>query len=142
MTDPRSESERRTRHARIDPKLRAWGWKVVAFDPARRVTDYDGHALTEFPTAHGPADYALVVDGQLLGVVEAKKVTLGPQNVLTQAERYSKGAAGGSLNFDGYRVPFLYSTNGEVFWFHDVRTGRIVLDGCRGFIHPVLSARC
>ena len=39
------------------------------------------------------ADYALVVDGQLLGVVEAKKVTLGPQNVLTQAERYSKGIA-------------------------------------------------
>jgi type I restriction enzyme R subunit len=25
------------------------------------------------------------------------------------------------FNFNGYRVPFLYSTNGEVFWFQDVR---------------------
>ena len=25
------------------------------------------------------------------------------------------------FNFRGYRVPFLYATNGEVIWFHDVR---------------------
>jgi hypothetical protein len=25
------------------------------------------------------------------------------------------------LNYDGHRAPFLYSTNGEVIWFHDVR---------------------
>jgi hypothetical protein len=30
-------------------------------------------------------------------VVEAKKVTLAPQNVLTQAERYSKGIEKGSF---------------------------------------------
>jgi hypothetical protein len=71
-----------------------------------------------------PADYALIVDGQLLGVVEAKKVGLAPQTVLTQAERYSKGISGGSLNFGGYRVPLLYATNGEVFWFQDVRDAR------------------
>ena len=45
------------------------------------------------PTAHGRADYALVVDGVLLGIVEAKRLTLGPQNVLVQAERYSRAAA-------------------------------------------------
>ena len=32
----------------------------------------------------------LCSDGRALGVVEAKKVTLGPQGVLVQAERYSK----------------------------------------------------
>ena len=116
-----SESERRTRKERIDPKLKAWGWKVVAYDPRRSLSSYDQHALEEYPTANGPADYALVVDGRLLGVVEAKKVTLGPQNVLTQAERYSRGADGSAFNFRGYRVPFLYSTNGEVLWFQDVR---------------------
>ncbi len=61
---------------------------------------------------------------QLLGVIEAKKVTLGPQNVLTQAERYSKGVGGTGFSADGYRVPFLYSTNGEVFWFQDIRNKR------------------
>src|SRR5882724_9102319 len=119
--DPSSESERRTRKSRIDPRLRNSSWEIVAFDPGRPLSDYRHHAIEEFPTANGPADYALVVDGQLLGVVEAKKVTLGPQNVLTQAERYSKGVDKTQLDFNGYRVPFLYSTNGEVFWFQDVR---------------------
>lgn len=117
-----NESERRTRKSRIDPKLKAWGWKIVHFDPARPLSDYQQHAIEEYPTSNGPADYALVVDGQLLGVVEAKKVTLGPQNVLTQAERYSQGIKDSPFNFRGYRVPFLYSTNGEVFWFQDVRS--------------------
>jgi type I restriction enzyme R subunit len=120
--DPSSESERRTRRSRIDPRLRACGWEIVSFDPARPLSSYRHHAIEEFPTANGPADYALIVDGSLLGVVEAKKVTLGPQNVLTQAERYSRGVDDSPLNFGGYRVPFLYSTNGEVFWFQDVRT--------------------
>lgn len=54
-------------------------------------------------------------------MVEAKKLSLGPQNVLTQAERYSKGLLASRFNFRGFRVPFLYSTNGEVIWHHDIR---------------------
>ena len=73
------------------------------------------------PTDNGPADYALCVDGRIVGIVEAKKLTLGPQNVLTQAERYSRGATDNPFNFDGRHVPFLYSTNGEVIWHHDIR---------------------
>jgi type I restriction enzyme R subunit len=61
------------------------------------------------------------VGGQILGIVEAKKLTIAPQSVLTQGERYSKGATRTPLNFRGYRVPFLYSTNGEVIWHHDIR---------------------
>ena len=75
----------------------------------------------ELPTDNGPADYALFINGSLLGVVEAKKLSLGPQNVLVQAERYSRGATQSALDFRGFHVPFLYSTNGEVIWFHDVR---------------------
>ena len=87
------ESEWRTRKQRIDPRLRALGWDIVPFDERRSLTAYAHHAIEEFPTDKGPADYALVVDGQLLGIVEAKKLTLGPQSVLLQAERYSKGVA-------------------------------------------------
>ena len=78
-------------------------------------------AIEEFETANGPADYALCVDGQILGIVEAKKLTLGPQSVLTQAERYCKGISDSPFNYRGFRVPFLYSTNGEVIWHHDIR---------------------
>lgn len=120
-TDLGAEGERRTRKARIDPRLKAWGWEIAPFNPARPLGRYTHHAIEEFPTANGPADYALVVDGKVLGVVEAKRVTLGPQNVLTQAERYSQGTDDSPFDFHGYRVPFLYSTNGEVLWFHDVR---------------------
>jgi type I restriction enzyme R subunit len=75
----------------------------------------------DYPTANGPADYALFVDGRILGIVEAKKLSLGPQNVLVQAQRYSEGAVDNPFQYGPFRVPFLYSTNGEVIWFHDVR---------------------
>lgn len=52
---------------------------------------YRSSAVEEFPTRSGPADFALCDQGAALAVVEAKKVTLGPQNVLTQAQRYSEG---------------------------------------------------
>jgi type I restriction enzyme, R subunit len=115
------ESERKTRRERIDPELTWAGWQIVDFDPRKPLTAYDKCAVREYPTENGPADYALCVSGRILGIVEAKKVTLGPQNVLAQAERYSKGATSNPLNFRGYRVPFLYSTNGEVIWHHDIR---------------------
>lgn len=115
------ESERQTRKKRIDPLLKGLGWKIVPFDEALPLTDLSNCAIEEYPTDNGPADYALCVNGEIIGVVEAKKLTLGPQNVLTQAQRYSRGFSVSRLNFDGFRVPFLYSTNGEVIWFHDVR---------------------
>jgi len=116
-----SESEWKTRKNRIDPKLRSAGWDVVPFDSGKTLVNYHGCAIEEYPTSAGPADYALCLDGDIMGVVEAKRLTLGPQNVLTQAERYSRGASGNTLNYDGYHVPFLYSTNGEIIWHDDVR---------------------
>jgi len=115
------EPEWRSRKKRVDPRLGAAGWDVVPFDPARPLVSCTRHAIEEYPTSNGPADYALVVDGRILGIVEAKRLTLGSQNVLTQAQRYSRGATSNPLSFGEFRVPFLYSTNGEVTWFHDVR---------------------
>lgn len=117
-----SESEFKTRRKRIDPKLTSQGWSVVEFGATVGSTNRSKQAVAEYPTENGPADYALFVDDQVLGVVEAKKVTVGPQNVLTQAERYSRGVAESRKTYgEGLRVPFLYSTNGEILWFHDVR---------------------
>src|SRR5438132_3649920 len=115
------EGEWQTRKLRIDGRLKAQGWKVVPFDPSCAISTYKHHAIEEYPTDNGPADYVLVANGRIIGVVEAKKLSLGPQNVLLQAERYSRGVSAGSFNFDGLHVPFLYATNGEVLWFHDIR---------------------
>ena len=116
-----SESERITRKTRIDPLLIATGWKVCPYDAEKRLEEYNRCAIEEYPTSNGPADYVLVADGKILAVIEAKKISLGPQNVLTQAERYATGITGSKFNFSGFFVPFIYSTNGEVIWHRDVR---------------------
>ena len=115
------EAERTTRKQRIDPRLTRAGWQIARFRPEAPVSSYVKAAVEEFETTNGPADYALCEGGQVRGVVEAKKVTLGPQGVLTQAERYSKGIRQVPMYQSEFGVPFLYSTNGELIWFHDVR---------------------
>jgi type I restriction enzyme, R subunit len=115
-----TEAERITRKQRIDPRLKAAGWKVVDADSLGR-PNFGPLAVREYETENGPADYCLVDAGNPVGVVEAKKVTLGPQGVLTQAERYARGIKQQPLYQGEFGVPFLYSTNGEVIWFHDVR---------------------
>lgn len=121
MKPSEKNSEWLTRKRLIDPKLKAAGWHIVPFLAGMSLNSDKKCAVEEYETANGPADYALCVDGQILGVVEAKKLTVGPQGVLPQAERYSKGCGNGPFNYRGYRVPFLYSTNGEVIWHHDIR---------------------
>ena len=118
MTPPKPESEWVTRKQRVDPRLDDAGWRLP-----RKGTKplHQAHRTEEHETANGPADYALWLDNHIVGIVEAKKVTLGAQNVLTQAARYAKGLAGSPYDFGGHRCPFLYSTSGEVIWFHDVR---------------------
>ncbi len=116
------ELELKTRRSRVDPKLGALGWKIIAFKSDLDLSACSAHPVTEYPTDNGPADYALVLGGRIVGIIEAKKLSLGPQNVLTQAERYARGLPAGEFNFAGLRAPFLYSTNGEVIWFHDVRS--------------------
>ena len=116
-----ANSEWLTRKRLIDGKLKAVGWRVLPFVPRKPLASLDRCAIEEFETANGPADYALCLGGRIVGIVEAKKLTLGPQNVLSQAERYSRGIQQPTLQANGYGVPFLYSTNGEVVWHHDVR---------------------
>jgi type I restriction enzyme, R subunit len=110
-----NEPEWLTRKKRIDTKLRSLepAWKIIPYKEGMDLSGLNRHAVEEFPTANGPADYALFVDGRLLGIIEAKKVAVSPQNVMEQAKRYAAGAFKGTGNWDGLRVPFLYATNGE-----------------------------
>ena len=50
-------------------------------------------AIAEWPTADGPADYALFVGTKLVGVVEAKRKRKNVSAAIDQAERYSTGSA-------------------------------------------------
>lgn len=121
-----TELEWQTRRDRINTKLGGLSspWKVVRYYEGLDTGRLTHHAIEEFPTANGPADYALFVNGRLLGIIEAKKVSVGPENVLEQAKRYSMGAEDSIGAWDGYKVPFLISTNGEKIQFLDVRDWR------------------
>jgi type I restriction enzyme R subunit len=118
------EPEWKTRKTRIDKKLEAIGWTIVRYSEGLNPSTLACHAVEEFPVENGFADYALFVNGYLLGFLEAKKVSVGTQNVLEQAKRYSKTAFVGVGDWRGYRVPFLYSSNGELIYFLDVREER------------------
>ena len=113
---------------RIDTRLRSFNppWQIIPWHAGLDTSKLTCHAVTEFPTENGPADYAFFVDGIFIGIIEAKKVTVNPQNVLEQAKRYSRGAADGPGNWNGYRVPFLYATNGEIIWHLDARSDKPV----------------
>jgi type I restriction enzyme R subunit len=127
------KSEWLTRKRRIDSRLKATGWDIVRFSPEMVLAGLDKVAVEELPTANGPADYGLFVAGRLLGIVEAKKVAVNPQNVLEQAKRYALGAFHGVGNWDGMRVPFLYASNGEIIWHLDVRPEKRVSRQIKGF---------
>ncbi len=109
--------EKTTRKRWIDEKLRKSGWEsIVPYSDELDTSSFQNTAVEEYPTETGPADYALFTNGKLIAFVEAKKISLAPQNVLSQAQRYVKGTK--------EEVPFIYSTNGEIIWFQDLRTDR------------------
>lgn len=112
-------SERTTRKKLIDQALTKSGWGPIV--PFEKKVQYTQSAVEEFPTKNGPADYLLFSNSQPIAIVEAKKLAVGPQNVLQQAQRYAKGLQTGPFYSNEYRVPFIYSTNGEVIWFQDLR---------------------
>lgn len=112
-------NEAKTRQAFIDKALEQAGWgPIVPFQPD---IQYDHCAVEEHPTTTGPADYVLFYKGKALACVEGKKISIGPQNVLQQAKRYARGFPAGTHSFGDYHLPFVYSTNGKIIWFQDLR---------------------
>jgi len=130
-----NEAEWQTRKQRIDARLRSLNpaWQIVRYNEGLAFSTLHCHAVEELPTANGPADYALFVSGKFLGILEAKKVTVAPQNVLEQAKRYAAGAFQGPGNWNGLKVPFLYASNGEIIWHMDVRRDKAASRQISGF---------
>jgi len=118
-----SEPEKVTRKKRIDTRLTSalLNWKIIPWKDGLDTSELEANAVEEYPTASGPADYALFVQGKLLGIIEAKRLAVGAENVLEQAKRYSRGAAKTVGEWRGYKAPFLYSSNGELVFHLDVR---------------------
>lgn len=110
--------EKETRK-KIDGLLEESGWKVLK--RGETIPNKGAFSSEEYPTSSGPADYVLVVNGNIIGIVEAKKSDESVYGVLTQAQRYARDIEGTNYNFDDFKVPFIYSTNGQDVYFQDLR---------------------
>ena len=60
----------------IDEKLCQSGWIIQGMNRLNLAVSL-GVAVREFPTSTGEVDYALFIDGQPVGVVEAKREEAG-----------------------------------------------------------------
>ncbi len=138
-----NEAEWQTRRLRIDARLRSLSpaWEIIPWRAGLDVSRLERHIVTEIPTENGPADYGFFVRSLFLAILEAKKAAVNPQNVLEQAKRYSAGAFNGPGHWHGYRVPFLFASNGEIIWFLDVRRDKAASRILRNFhTAPALEA--
>ena len=125
----------------IDQQLRDCGWEAdtetLRYKSGARPAKGRNRAIAEWPTASGPADYALFAGLTLVGVVEAKRRSRSVSDALRQAERYAVDLkpqdcfafAGGP--WGRFKVPFIFATNGRPYlkqlvtesgiWFRDTR---------------------
>ncbi|WP_136685479.1 type I restriction-modification system endonuclease [Falsirhodobacter xinxiangensis] len=141
----------------IDEQLRVAGWDVdsheLRYGKGVRPEKNRNMAIAEWPTASGPADYALFLGKKLVGVVEAKRQRLNVSAALdTQATRYSRDiqmdgsfeSAGGP--WGAHKVPFIFATNGRGYypaiktqsgiWFRDSRIDSNAARPLEGWFTP------
>jgi len=142
----------------IDAMLGLSGWIVQ--DPARvNLAAGPGVAVREFilKPPHGRVDYLLFVDGQAVGVVEAKKAGSTLTGVEWQTKKYLDGVPE-TLPIPIEPLPFAYQSTGhetrftncldpeprsrDVFWFHRPETvGDWVRDYSARPLAPTLRHR-
>ncbi len=113
MTDKLPEEQSREI---INSQLEEKGWTEI------KEVNGTGY-IEEYQTSSGPVDYILVVDGEILGLVEAKKLDYNSSAAFAQAERYSENIDT-SYSFghkNQYHVPFVFTANGVKVEMKDLR---------------------
>lgn len=102
----------------IDKKLQQSGWLVQKMSEVNPMAAL-GVAVREYPTSTGPVDYALFVDGVPVGVIEAKKDTIG-ENITTvelQSSRYATSTF--KWVKTEYKIRFAYEATSKLTRFTD-----------------------
>lgn len=132
----------------IDAQLRAAGWEAnsetLRYSAGARPEKGHNRAIAEWPTASGPADYALFLGKQCIAVIESKRSRKNVSAAIDQAQRYARvfrvNDGSGAESIGGpwldapstyFFVPFVFAINGRPYlkqletesgiWFRDVR---------------------
>ena len=140
----------------IDEQLIKIGWeadsKKLRQSKGTRPQRGKNIAIAEWKTDSGFADYALFIGEKLVGLIEVKAVHKNisavldfqckdyAKNIRTEDEKYLIGT------WNGFRVPFIFATNGRNFipqfetasgiWFQDLRISSNAPKALSNWISP------
>jgi type I restriction enzyme, R subunit len=103
----------------IDKMLTDSGWIIQDYED-RNLSESLGVAVREYPLSKDNADYALFINSQPVGVVEAKKYGHTLSGVVEQSEKYLDGLHE-KFTSAPIRPPFSYETTGIETKFADRR---------------------
>lgn len=104
----------------IDEKLKMSGWQVQNVNQLNLLAGL-GVAVREFPTSTGPVDYVLFINGEPVGVIEAKKSSAGEN--ITVVEKQSSRYANSTfkwINRD-HSIRFAYEATDKLVKFTDYK---------------------
>lgn len=145
----------------IDCQLRAAGWEAdtqsLRYANGTRPVKGRNLAIAEWPTTaqdgdDGRADYALFIGLQMVGIIEAKRISIDVPGVVDgQCREYAAAIREEDKplcigEWGGYYVPFLFAANGRRYveqwkeksgvWFRDVRNPANKSRALRGWMSP------
>ncbi|MCR4940413.1 MAG: DUF4145 domain-containing protein, partial [Treponemataceae bacterium] len=153
-------TEAQTR-AIIDQQLRKVGWEVdtenLRYSKGTRPQKGRKLAIAEWPvkptkTVDDRADYALFIDQQLIGIIEAKAYEKSVYAIIdNQCHEYAKNIKDEDEKYclgkwQNYKVPFVFATNGRPYlkqietesgiWFQDLRKESNIPQALQGWYSP------
>lgn len=104
----------------IDEKLKMSGWQVQNVNQLNLLAGL-GVAVREFSTSTGPVDYVLFINGEPVGVIEAKKSSAGENITVVedQSSRYANSTFKW-INRD-YSIRFAYEATDKLVKFTDYK---------------------
>ncbi|MFA0964716.1 DEAD/DEAH box helicase family protein [Roseivirga sp. BDSF3-8] len=103
---------------KIDRMLIDAGWAVQSKNEFDRFAGL-GVALREYQTPNGTADYVLWVDGDPVGIIEAKREEEGVR-LSTVEEQSGEYASQGIKHYEGQAMRFIYESTGVLTRFRDM----------------------
>ena len=111
-------NESQTRKKLIDQAFPASRWTpIISYQNSIQVKSA---ALEEYSSVFGPSDYVHLSNCKPIATIKTKKLSVRPQNVLCQAQRYAQIIQNTPLSYNCYQILFNYSTNRVVIWFKDL----------------------
>lgn len=145
----------------IDDQLRKVGWeadtKNLRYSKGTRPQKGRKMAIAEWPVkstkkADDRADYALFIDEQLIGIIEAKAYEKSVYAIIdNQCHEYARNIKEEDEKFcmgkwQSYKVPFVFATNGRPYlkqietesgiWFQDLRKDSNIPQALQGWYSP------